>query len=114
MVQNDEIRGNLRHLAQRIASAGDANELIPGQSFFVDLVLEVVIFDYQNRCRVHTVSTLREEVRTGKNSLKVLPWSTTESTARPAPKRLASSYTIESPRPVPRRVEKAFVVKKGS
>ena len=76
----------LGDFGQGFAAVGDTDQRVLRQRLPVYLILEVVVFDDQEgrgACQVG--------LRTGRMRVKVLPWSTTDSTAMPASIRLASS-----------------------
>src|SRR6516225_2326370 len=80
-----------RNARQGLAAAFHAHQRKFRQSFLIDLILEIVVFDDENDRSIHKGLFDGSLSSTGRIRVNVLPWSSSETTAKPAPNFLASS-----------------------
>src|SRR5436189_3735240 len=58
VIEEDQVRRRLRDGSQRVAGGGGADQLVFGQRFFVNLVLQIVVLDDENALVVHGLGTI--------------------------------------------------------
>ena len=95
MVENQKIGRVRGDLCERFTAILHANQFVAGQRFLVDFILEVVVLNDQDGGWVHGNQiqgwATAGKFRTGRMRVNMLPWFTTDSTAKPASICVASS-----------------------